>query len=90
MGVKFSAEQVTALLGLDDGTVTIGQASAILGVSPQTVVRRMQSGEIAGYKYGQRSYRIPASEVTNFMAKSSVSQLQGNGDDGDELLTKQG
>ena len=86
MSVQFTAEQVTALLGLDDGTVTISQASAILGVSPKTVVRRMQSGEIHGYRYGERSYRIPASEVTGFMAKSAV----GNGvaGDNDEVLAK--
>lgn len=72
MGVQFTADQVMALLGLDDGTVNPPQAAALLGVSPKTVIRRMKSGDIQGYRYGDHSYRIPASEIPAFIAKSAV------------------
>lgn len=72
MSERFTAGQVMALLGFDDDTVNPSQAAALLGVSPTTVIRRMKSGDIAGYRYGERSYRIPASEVTAFIAKSAV------------------
>jgi excisionase family DNA binding protein len=81
MSVQFTADQVMALLGLDDGTVNPPQAAALLGISPKTIIRRVKSGEIQGYRYGEHSYRIPASEIPAFMAKSAVKD--GDGPDRD-------
>jgi excisionase family DNA binding protein len=72
MSVHFTAGQVMALLGLEDGTVNPPQAAALLGLSPQTVIRRIQSGDLQGFRYGEHSYRIPATEVQAFIAKSAV------------------
>ena len=73
VSATFTADQVMALLGHEDGTVNPPQAAALLEVSPSTVIRRIQSGEIRGFKYGPHSYRIPASEITAFMKKSAAS-----------------
>ena len=85
MSVTFSTDQVKALLDLEGGTVNPPQAAVLLGLSPSTVVRRIKSGDLQGYKYGDRSYRIPANEVLSFMAKSAVA---GGGTDDNDVLTK--
>jgi excisionase family DNA binding protein len=72
VGVHFSTDQVLSLLGHEDGTINPPQAAALLGVSPSTVIRRITSGEIKGYRLGPHSYRIPASAIPEYLAKSAV------------------
>ena len=73
MDIQFSAGQVLALLGHENGTVNPPQAAALLGVSPATVIRRIASGDIQGFKMGPHSYRIPASEIPAYIKKSAVA-----------------
>ena len=73
VSVNFTVDQVLSLLGHEDGCVNPPQAAALLEVSASTVIRRITSGELKGFKYGPRSYRIPASEIAAYMAKSAAS-----------------
>jgi excisionase family DNA binding protein len=73
MSVFFSADQVLSLLGHEDGVLNPPQAAALLGISPRTVIRRIQSGDLLGYRYGPKSYRVPASEIPAYMAKSAIA-----------------
>jgi len=90
MGVQFTADQVMALLGLENGTVNPPQAAALLGISPATIIRRVKSGEMQGWKYGDHSYRIPTSEIQSFMAKSAVNGDPGQAVDLTENIEKTG
>jgi len=59
--------------------MTTAEAAALLRLSEKTIIRRVESGEIGGYRFGERSFRIPASEVRSYIAKSAVGCGDGSG-----------
>lgn len=62
---------------------TIKEAADVLGVSPQTVRRRLKSGKMKGAKVGHE-YRISRADLEEFYQKSGGGRLfpeDGGGDD---------
>lgn len=58
--------------GGDNLSLTIKQAAEFLGVSTKTVARRIQSGEIVAYKYGESKtspVRIPEEALREYLDK---------------------
>jgi excisionase family DNA binding protein len=60
---------------------TVSEAAALLRLCDSTIRRKVESGEISGYRFGERAIRIPASELRAFIAKSAV----GNGTESDVI-----
>lgn len=51
---------------LETDVMTIAEAAAYLRVNPQTVYRRLQSGELPGAKVG-RSWRVRRADLDRFL-----------------------
>jgi excisionase family DNA binding protein len=65
--------------------LSISDAAELLGVSYSTLRRRLDTGEIASKRFGERSFRIPVREIRQFVAKSDYHPEGASGD----TITKQ-
>jgi excisionase family DNA binding protein len=74
--------------------VTVAEAAALLRLSDSTIRRRLESGNISGYRFGERSIRIPASELRAFVSKSRTDSGDAGTHDrtgsNQDLVTKAG
>jgi excisionase family DNA binding protein len=52
--------------------LTVDEFAEWTRLSPSTIRRKVESGEIRSLRFGERSIRIPAPELPEFMAKSAV------------------
>lgn len=50
---------------------TPAEVADLLGVSKATVLRRYQSGDLPGLRFGPRSIRFRAADVDAFVARSA-------------------
>jgi excisionase family DNA binding protein len=66
--------------------VTVAEAAALLRLSDSTIRRRVEAGDISGYRFGEHSIRIPASELRAFVAKSAVRDGDPDGERNQDLV----
>jgi excisionase family DNA binding protein len=68
--------------------VTVAEAAALLRLSDSTIRRRLESGDISGYRFCEHSIRIPASELRAFVSKSRTDSGDAAGGAADGNLEK--
>jgi len=63
---------------LKESFLTLKETAALLRLSPATVWRRIQSGDLEACYFGERSCRIPRSAIDDFVKRSfRVSGTEG-------------
>lgn len=54
-----------------ENLLTVDEFAEWTRLSPSTIRRKVESGEIRSYRLGERSIRIPAPELPEFLAKNA-------------------
>jgi len=70
--------------------VTVAEAAALLRLSDSTIRRRVESGDISGYRFGERAIRIPASELRAFVQKSRTDSGDAAEQQQEDTINKTG
>lgn len=60
-------------MNLSDELLTINETCKLLKISRPTLIRLLKSGEIKGFKIGQRVWKIQRSEVYNYISQKVLT-----------------
>ena len=67
--------------------VTQAEAAALTGLSESTIRRRVDSGELAAFRFGERAVRIPVKSLRAYIEKcrSDSGDVQSTGSNSDTV-----
>ena len=68
--------------------LTIAEAAEQLTLSYSTLWRRVDAGEIASHRFGERSIRIPVRDFRDYVAKSRIDSGDAAEQQQEDIINK--